>query len=167
MQTQIQSPVSKRLRRFQIQGADNIDEVTVAEVGNWLRLATAVCGVVAGIGTAAASPVILYALVPIAIAAAVFKTHPVDYLYNHLIRPLTGTRPLPKRGVPTRLACGIGGFVIIATAVSFSSGALLLGYFLGGQLVFVAGLTATTDICLPSIIYRLATGRRDLIKGAF
>ncbi|MEM7117629.1 MAG: DUF4395 family protein [Chloroflexota bacterium] len=159
--------ISRQLRRLLIQGTENIDQETTEEVGNWLRLATAVCATLAALGTIFASPTFLFALVPIAAAAAIFKTHPADYLYNHVIRRFTGTRPLPKRGIPTRLACGIGGSVITAAAFAFSSGNLTLGYILGGQIVLVAGLAATTDICLPSVLYQLSIGRSDLVKGLF
>ena len=92
MQTYIQPSNSKQLRRFQIQGTENINRAMVGKVGNWLRL---------------------------------------------------------------------------ATAVAFSSGAMLLGYFLGGHLVLIAGLNATTDICIPSIIYQLTVGHKNLVKGIF
>ena len=167
MQTYIHPSSSKQLRRFQVQGTENIDQTTVDEVGNWLRLATAVCATLVAIGTILASPTFLFAIVPIALAAAVFKVHPVDYFYNHIIRRFTGTRPLPKRGIPTRIACGVGGLMIVATAVAFSSGAMMLGYFLGGQMVLVAGLNSTTDICIPSIMYQISVGRKDLVKGVF
>lgn len=167
MQAQIHPTVSKQLRRFQIQGTENINQEIIDEVGNWLRLALVFCAGLVAIGTVLASPSFLLAIIPIAIAAAVSKTHPVDHLYNHVIRRFTGTRPLPKRGLPTRIACGVGGAMMGATAFAFSSGATTLGYFLGGQLVLVAGLAATTDICLPSIVYQLSVGRRDLVKGLF
>ncbi len=167
MQAQTKPYVSKQLHRLQIQGVQDIDQAIVDEAGSWLRLAMFTCAGLVATGTALASPTIIYALVPIALAAAVFEVHPVDHVYNHLIRRFTGTHPLPKRGLPTRLACGMGAIMMIATALAFSSGAMMLGYFLGGHLALIAGLAATTDICIPSIMYQLSMGRRDLVKGLF
>ncbi len=167
MQIQTHTSQSKQYQRFLVQGTQNIDEATIKEVGNWLRLALVFCATFAGLATILASPPIFYALLPVALAAAIFETHPVDHVYNHIIRRFTGTQPLPKRGIPTRVACGVGGLMMVATALAFSSGAMMLGYFLGGQLVLVASLAATTDICIPSIVYQLSVGRSDLVKALF
>ena len=167
MQVQTKPYSSKQFRRLQVQGAQDIDQAIVDEVGSWLRLAVGVCAVLAATGTVLTSPTFFYAIVPIALAAAVFEVHPVDHIYNYLIRRFTGTRPLPKRGLPTRLACGMGAVMMIAIALAFSSGNTTLGYILGGHLVLIAGLAATTDICIPSVMYQLTVGRRDLIKGIF
>ena len=138
--------ISKQLSRYRVQGTQDIDQVTLDEIGNWLRLAVATCAVLAATGTVLASPIFFYALVPIALASAIFEVHPVDHIYNHLIRRFSGTRPLPKRGIPTRLACGIGAVMMVIAVFAFSSGATAFGYAMGGQVAFIAGLAATTDI---------------------
>lgn len=99
-------PVTRR--RLEIQGFVGIDDQTLAETGPWLRLAFGLCSVLAATGTILASPLFLWALVPVAALAAVFPVHPFDLLYNHGLRHLTGTGPLPQRGAPARFACGLG-----------------------------------------------------------
>ena len=59
----------------------------------------------------------------------------------------------PKRAMPTRFACGVGTVWMLATIGAFESGNTALGYGLGGALSCVALLVATTDICIPSMIY--------------
>ncbi len=150
------SPTTRR--RLEIQGFVGLDDQTLAETGPWLRLAFALCTVLAAIGTILASPVFLWALIPIAALAAAFPVHPFDLLYNHGIRHLTGTGPLPKRGAPSRFACGLGAVWLLVTGWAFQSGYALAGYLLGGALTAVGLLVSTTDVCIPSLIYRSIFG---------
>jgi hypothetical protein len=108
--------------------------------------------------TALGSPEFLWALLPIAALAAVFPVHPFDLIYNHGIRHLTGTGILPKRGAPARFACGLGAVWLAVTGWAFWSGNATLGYILGFSLVGVGTLVATTDICIPSMIFRAIFG---------
>lgn len=153
-----------RRRRLDIQGFERVEEKTLTPVAAWLRLAFGLCAVMAALGTALASPVVLLLLAPIALLAAVFPVHPFDLLYNHGIRFLTGTGPLPRRGPPSRFACGLGAVWLLPTAWAFHAGVVVPGYVLGGLLTGVAVLVSTTDICLPSLVYRAIFGfpqRRD------
>lgn len=146
------SPTTRR--RLEIQGFDGIEERTLAETAPWLRLAFALCAVLAAAGTLLASPIFLWCLVPVAAWAAAFPVHPFDLPYNYGLRYLTGTGPLPKRGAPGRFACGLGAVWLIATGWAFHAGAMMTGYVLGGMLTLVGLLVSTTDICIPSLIYR-------------
>jgi hypothetical protein len=155
------------LRRLDIQGFDGIDEATLGEVGRWLRLAFALCTASAALGTVMVSPVVLWALIPIAVLAAAFPVHPFDLIYNHGIRYLTRTVPLPRRGAPSRFACGLGAVWLLATAWALGADHLMLGYVLGGSLVVVGLLVSTIDLCIPSMIYRGIFGspRRSAAKS--
>ena len=146
------------LRRLDIQGFDTVEERELAKVAPWLRLAFGFCALLAAAGTALASPTILLVLAVIAVLAAALPVHPFDLIYNHGIRHLTGTGPLPKRGPPNRFACGMGAVWLVVTAWAFSAGHPLLGYSLGAPLTAVALLVSTTDICIPSMMYRLLFG---------
>jgi hypothetical protein len=90
-----------------IQGFDAVDAQELAPVAPWLRLAFALCALLGAVGTILASPIILLGLSLIATLAAASPVHPFDFIYNWGIRHLTGTGPLPRRGVPTRFGCGI------------------------------------------------------------
>ncbi|MEO6068400.1 MAG: DUF4395 domain-containing protein [Gemmatimonadota bacterium] len=152
-------------RRLDIQGFECVEDVALAPVAPWLRMAFGLCTALAGIGTLLASPTILWMLVAIATLGALFPVHPFDLLYNHGIRRLTGTPPLPHRGAPSRFACGLGAVWLMATIWAFHAGLASLGYVLGGLLTGVATLVSTTDICIPSLIYRLAFGFPDRRSG--
>jgi len=150
------SPVTRH--RLEIQGFVDVDKEHLAETAQWLRLAFGLCTVLAATGTFMASPAILLGLAPIAALGAIFPVHPFDLIYNLGIRRITGTHHLPKRGAPSRFACGLGAVWLIATAALFLEGMSLEGYILGGSLVVVGTLVATTHICIPSMIYRLIFG---------
>jgi len=145
-------------RRLQIQGFDGLDDRTLAEPGRWLRLPFALCAALAAAGTLFAAPMFFWALVPIAALAAIFPVHPFDLLYNYGLRHLTGTGPIPKRGAPSRFACGLGAVWLLVTGWAFQSGYVTAAYLLGGTLTLVALLVSTTDICIPLLIYRSIFG---------
>lgn len=143
------------LRRLDIQGFDEIPVEQLARVAPWLRLTFGLCATLATAGTVLASPVLLWLLAPLALAGAVSPVHPFDLLYNHGVRHLTGTAALPRRGAPSRFACGVGAVWLAVTAWMFQSGATVAGYALGGLLSATAILVSTTDICLPSMVFRI------------
>jgi hypothetical protein len=140
-------------RRLHVQGLSCVNDETLAETVPWNRMAFAMCALFAAIGTALAEPMILWILTPFAALGALFPVHPFDLIYNHGIRHLRKTGPLPKRQAQTRFACGVGTVWMVATALAFQSGALIAGYILGASLSLVAGLVGTTDICIPSMVY--------------
>jgi Domain of unknown function (DUF4395) len=100
----------------------------------------------------------LLLLVPIAGLAALFPVHPFDLIYNYGIRFITRTDPLPWRGAPSRFACGLGAVWLVPTAWAFHAGRPSVGYVLGGFLTAVAVLVSTTDVCIPSLVYRSVFG---------
>lgn len=118
----------KHLHRLDIQGFDTVPEDHLAEVAPWPRMAFFLCACLAIIGTALASVPFLLALTVIAGLGALSPVHPFDLLYNHGIRRITGTRPLPRRGAPVRFACGLGAVWLVAVAWAFNAGMTGLGY---------------------------------------
>lgn len=128
----------------------------------WLRTTFLLCGSLFGIATAFAFTPLMWALVPIAAAGAIFRVHPFDLFYNYGIRHLTGTGKLPTNGPPTRFACALATPWMIATALSFQFGLAPVGYALGGSLVAVAYLVGITHFCVPSLIYQYFFGDREL-----
>ena len=149
---------AKRLHRLDVQGFDTIDEDVLARVAPWLRLAFGLCATLAIVGTALASKPILLTLAAIAFLGAILPVHPFDLIYNHGIRRLTGTPPLPKRGPPSRFACGVGALWLIVTVGAFDFSFTTVGYALGFTLAVVAILVSTMDICIPSMLFRAMLG---------
>ena len=160
---------ARRLRRLDVQGFDTVDEDLLAQAAPWLRLAFGLCATLAILGTALASQPLLLTLAGIAWVAALSPVHPFDLIYNLGIRRATGAPPLPRRGSPSRFACGVGALWLIVTVGAFQASWMILGYSLGFALALVAILVATTDICIPSMIFRAMLGgplRRKVVEEA-
>ena len=153
-----QTLTQRTCRLLDIQGFDTVDLQELVRVAPWLRLSFGLCTLLGGLGTILASPIICLVLAPLAALAAASPVHPFDLIYNHGIRHLTGTGPLPRGGVPSRFGCGMGAVLLLVTAWAFSAGHVVAGYALGGVLTAVALLVSTTDICIPSMIYRSIFG---------
>ncbi len=147
-------------RWLDIQGFDNVCDRDLAPAAPWLRLAFLLCAVFAAVGTVVGSTTILLGLAVIAAIAAASPVHPFDLIYNYGIRRVRGTGRLPRRGAPVRFACGMGTVMLVVTAWTFAAGHTTAGYILGGLLVCSAVLVGTTDICIPSLIYRSIFGWR-------
>jgi hypothetical protein len=146
--------------RLEAQGFVGLDDGALAEVGPWLRLAPALCATWAAVGTALASPLVVWALVPFAALGALRQGHPFDALYNHVFRHLLGTRRLPPYSAPRRFACGVGAVWLGLTGGAFFAGVSVVGYALGAAFVLTALLTTLTDFCIPSLVYGLLVRRQ-------
>jgi hypothetical protein len=146
--------------RLEAQGFVGLDDHALAELGPWLRLAPGLCAAWAAVGTASGSPLVLWALVPLAALGALRQGHPFDALYNHGIRHLLGTRRLPPYRAPRRLACAVATVWFGLTGGAFFAGASVVGYILGVVFTLMAVETTLTDFCIPSFVYGLLARRQ-------
>ena len=146
-------------RRLEIQGFIGLDDGVLAAAEPWLRLAPALCATICAVGTALASPPILWALAATALLGAILPFHPFDLIYSAGVRRLTDSPPLPANRAPRRFACAVGCAWLLATGALFTTGAAVAGYVLGGAFVATAGLVATIHVCIPSLIYGAACSR--------
>jgi hypothetical protein len=140
-------------RRLEAQGFRNLDDKSLAEIGPWMRWSPAICAAVMAIGTILGSPPVIWGLASIALLGALLHRHPFDLLYNHGVRHLTGTQPLPRHGAQRRFACGVATIWLAGTGLAFHEGAMALGYVLGGAITAVATLVGVTHFCIPSLVY--------------
>jgi hypothetical protein len=145
-------------RWLEAQGFCGYDDETLAEVDVWLRLSPTLCMIWMAVGTILASPVILVALTPFSFLGTIMKGHPFDVIYNHGLRHLFGTRPLPPNGAPRRFACGVATVWLFATALAFQAGAMTAGYVLGYSLTLAALSASTIGFCIPSFFWGLMFG---------
>ena len=144
---------------IQAQGFCGLDDSTCRQINYPLRLSPAICMVWAAVGTALASPTILWALVPFAALGAILPGHPFDVFYNYGLRHLFGTPALPRYGVRRRLACALATLMLVAAAWSFQAGMPMVGYVLGWSLVAAAFVNVSTGFCIPSFIVRIFFGK--------
>jgi hypothetical protein len=145
--------------RLEMQGFVGLSDETLAEVRPWLRLAPAVCMIWTVVASALASPIMIWALTPLAALGAALPWHPFDFVYNHGIRRLTGGNLLPRYRAPRRFACLVATMWLALTGLAFYGGFTMTGYALGFSLALAALAPVTTDFCIPSFIYGLLFGK--------
>jgi hypothetical protein len=139
--------------RLEAQGFQDLDDETLAEIGPWMRWSPAICAAFMAVGSLFASPPVLWGLGVVALLGALLSRHPFDLVYNHGVRHLTRTRPLPRHGHQRRFACGVATVWLAGTGLAFHEGAMALGYVLGGTITAVATLVGVTHFCIPSLVY--------------
>ena len=145
--------------RIQAQGFCGLDDATYAQVNYPLRLSPSICMVWVAVGTAFASPTILWALVPFAALGAILPGHPFDVLYNYGLRHLLDTPALPRYGVRRHFACAEATLMVIAAAWGFQAGMPMVGYIVGWSVVAGAFVQVSTGFCIPSFIARIFFGK--------
>lgn len=145
--------------RLDVQGFCDVSDARLSEAQFGLRIAPALCGVCAVVGTVLASPSILIALAIIATVGAILTTHPFDVFYNYGLRHAMGREPLPPAGAPRRFACAVAAVWLVVVAGLFLGGLTVAGYVVGALFVAIAAWVASTHICPQSISWTLMFGR--------
>ncbi len=145
--------------RIEAQGFLGLDDHTLSQINYWLRLSPAICMIWAAIGTALSSAIILWALVPFAALGALLPGHPFDVLYNQGLRHLAKSPRLPRYPLPRRFTCFMATVMLIAAALSFQSGLLIVGHVVGWSIVATALVNVSLGFCIPSFIYGLIFGK--------
>jgi hypothetical protein len=145
--------------RIQAQGFCGLEDATYTQINYPLRLSPAICMIWAAVGTALASPTVLWALAPFALLGAILPGHPFDVLYNYGLRHLSGAPALPPYGARRRFGCTSATTMLIAAGWSFHSAHLIVGYIIGASLVAAAFVNVSTGICIPAFIARICFGK--------
>ena len=146
-------------QNIQAQGFCGLDDNTYAQINYPLRLSPAICMLWTAVGTALASPMILWALAPFAALGAILPGHPFDVLYNYGLRHLTGTPALPRYRARRRLACAFATTLIVMAAWGLQAGMPMAGQIAGWALVAGTFVNVSTGICGPALIVRIFLGK--------
>ncbi len=147
----ILTPVTKK--RLIIQGFSCYTDKELNDYKHGIRFSYYLCDLLLILGLLLANFYILATIMIISFFGALLQHHPFDYLYNYVIRHIINKPPIPIRTNQTRFACGIAAVWICLIIFLFYIHLNLWAYIAGGIIVFVATLVATTDICIPSMIY--------------
>jgi len=132
------------------------DQLRPFDIG--LRTAPLVCAAWTAVATVLQSQELMLGLSAIAALGVIFRTNIFDVLYNYGLRfPLKGD-VLPPYGTPRRFACGVASGWLLVTVALLSGGYTVAGQVMGWLMVAVAGVPVLTGLCVPSLIFRLATG---------
>lgn len=141
--------------RVEMQGFLGLSDDALVRVEPWLRFSPAICAAWAATATLAGSVTSLAFLSITALLGATLPMHPFDSLYNHGIRHMTATPPIPRYRAPRRFACAVGTVWLAATAAAFAMGASTAGLVLGSLFTVVALAPVVTGFCVPSFVYGL------------
>jgi hypothetical protein len=83
-------------------------------------------------------------------------------LYAHIIRPRLGPPAELEDPRPPRFAATLGTVVLAAATVAFLANGELVGWVLALVVAFLAGLAASTGICVGCEIYLFLVRRRGM-----
>ena len=139
--------------RLEIQGYQNYSDKELNDYKYGIRLAYALCAALVASGLLLGNVILLMIAAAVAFIGIFPPYHPVDYLYNYVIRHIFGKPKLPRRTNQGRFACSIAAAWLAITIYFFYNDYIIISYMFGGTLLTLAILVSTTDICIPSMIY--------------
>ena len=105
----------------------------------------------------------LFALVLLAGAALGPRYGPFLALYAKVIRPRLAPPAELEDPRPPRFAAAVGVVFLAAGALAFAAGHAGIGWALGLVVAALAGLSATTGICVGCEMYLVLARRRPLV----
>jgi len=154
--------MEKTRKLVELQGFYGVADQDLTRVDFGLRVSPFICMCIAAVGTILGSADVLWALLPFALLGGTLPGHPFDVVYNHGLRHWIKGPKLPRYPMPRRFACLLASVFIATAALSFQSGAVLIGQIVGGALVATALVPIATGFCVPSFLFRLITGKVSL-----
>jgi hypothetical protein len=131
----------------------------LAEYRLGIRFAYGTCASVILIGLIFQNAYFYYAGLVISFGGMFPPRHPVDYIYNGVIRHLFKKPAIPKRPPQSRFACSIAFVWIAAFLLCWHRGYFWISSALAGALIMQAGIVTFTDICFPSMIYNFFSNK--------
>lgn len=137
-------------RRLEIQGFLGMSDAELLSVGRWLRFTPACNFALTVAATVTGSVWSLLGLALLMAAGVLAPAHPFDVLYNTLIRPATGTGPLPRSHARRKFTFAVGAVWLGATAACFATGHRGTGYVLGLSMAALILPLATVQVCILS-----------------
>lgn len=119
-----------------------------------LRFTPAVCSTITAYGLYTQQPYVLFFVGLLGMWAFFFPAgHPMDLIYNRLVRHAFGAIALPENPFQRRLACLAAGVMNISAAILFLSGFPLTAITVGVMLLVLQAIVITTHFCTLSWMY--------------
>ncbi len=119
-----------------------------------LRFTPGVCSLLTAIALVYQLPYLLFFVSLLGIWAFFFPAgHPMDLLYNHLVRHLFSAIKLPENPFQRRLACLAAGVMNATAAVLLLADLAVAAWVVGGLLLFLQAIVITTHFCTLSWMY--------------
>jgi len=119
-----------------------------------LRFTPAVCSAITAYGLYFQQPYVLFFVGFLGMWAFFFPAgHPMDFLYNRVVRHIFGAIKLPENPFQRRLACFAAGIMNTTSAVLFLAGFPLSAISVGVVLLVLQAIVITTHFCTLSWMY--------------
>ena len=161
MQTNNKTLCPRRINRIREQGYLHHSDKEINDLAFGNRFAYRLCVAVLIGGVAFANIPTLIIMNLIALFGVILPNHPFDYIYNELLSKQMNKPKLSPRSPQLKFACSIATVWIAGTIYLFASQMMIAGYVMGAALILVAGLVASIDFCIPSIIYNTLFWKED------
>ncbi len=152
--------------RLELRGITPSNDPAYARMLPWTKMAFVVGGTQAAIATTFADAAMLWQMVPVVALAVILPHHPIEYIYNLVIRHIIRAAPLPRNAAPVRFAFFLATLILASSAMAFDAGYTWLGYALGYQVTLVAGIFVFSSFCVPAAIWAFVTGNKRQISCA-
>ncbi|ALG67964.1 DUF4395 family protein [Beggiatoa leptomitoformis] len=119
-----------------------------------LRFTPAICSLITLLGLLTQQPYLLFAVSILGFLAFFFPAgHPMDLLYNHVVRHWFNAAKLPPNPFQRRLACLSAAVMNIIAAVLFLFDLPIAAWVVGGILLVLQLIVITTHFCTLSWMY--------------
>lgn len=119
-----------------------------------LRFTPAVCSSITAAALFFQQPYVLFVVAFLGMYAFFFPAgHPMDLIYNHIVRPMFGAVKLPENPFQRRVACFAAGIMNTAAAVLFLMEMPVAAVAVGVTLLFLQVIVITTHFCTLSWMY--------------
>ncbi|MEN8197580.1 MAG: DUF4395 family protein [Pseudomonadota bacterium] len=119
-----------------------------------LRFTPAVCSSITAAALYFQQPYVLFVVAFLGMYAFFFPAgHPMDLIYNHIVRPMFGAVKLPENPFQRRVACFAAGIMNTAAAVLFLVEMPTAAIAVGVILLVLQAIVITTHFCTLSWMY--------------
>ncbi|MCK5621982.1 MAG: DUF4395 family protein [Alphaproteobacteria bacterium] len=119
-----------------------------------LRFTPAVCSSITAAALYFQQPYVLFVVAFLGMYAFFFPAgHPMDLIYNHIVRPMFGAVQLPENPFQRRVACFAAGIMNTAAAVLFLIEMPMAAIAVGITLLVLQAIVITTHFCTLSWMY--------------
>jgi len=136
------------------QGFQRFSPAELKQLEWGLRFTPAACSLIAAYGLYVQQPYILFAVAALGLLAFFFPAaHPMDLIYNHLVRPVFGAVKLPANPFQRRLACLSAGLMNIAAGILFIFELPIAAIVVGVSLLVLQAIVIFTHFCTLSWMY--------------
>jgi hypothetical protein len=144
---------SKSRARLEEQGFRGFADSELGQHRLGIRFAYFICMTIVILGLVLRNQPLLLLANVIALLGVLPPYHPLDYLYNYLVRHLMNRPKLPPRANQGRFACALATAMLAIINYYVYVGSYLVAYTVGGALLITAFLVTFLDLCIPSKIY--------------